>query len=118
MVELAVEELHKAGQPMNRTSISALSATFTHLVSTVQASQAGNGRTNPADGMATRLRGALRTCLEIAPLPFGQDETAWDAWVAQASKRMTAISLVAADMFDGLSVERPCESIAAACAAA
>ena len=98
IVEMAVELLHQAGVQLRPTVVTALSRTLAHIVLQVQHDLAG-GRSYQ-DGVNTRLRGALRTTVATMPLPFGQDEQGWSAWVARAIRRTDSIARAAVSLFD------------------
>jgi putative RecB family exonuclease len=108
IVDLAVTELHKAGQPIKVRSVKALSQTFTQIIDTVH--QEVRGRASFQSGLHTRLRGALRTTIETMPLPFGEDSAAWDSWVERATNRVRGIAKTAIAMWesdDEPTTERP-----------
>lgn len=91
---LALDELTKAGITPKGSLVKALNFTFIHIVA--EAQFAWTGSRSMQDGANTRLRGVLRSVIESLPLPFGQDEAAWDAWAEAAlnrTKSMTAVAL-------------------------
>lgn len=98
IVDLAVTELHKAGQPIKVRSVKALSQTFTTIIDTVH--QEVRGQASFQSGLHTRLRGALRTTIETMPLPFGEDGSAWDQWVEKATNRVRGIAKTAIAMWE------------------
>jgi putative RecB family exonuclease len=97
LVSLAVDDLAKAGQPVTKSTVTALSYTYAQIVQTVQFAMSGSARYG--EGLNSRLRGALRTTVETMPAPFGADRPAWDAWVTSATNRTKAIAIVATDLF-------------------
>lgn len=105
IAEMALEELHKAGQPLTGKNVKALAATFRHVTATAQ--EAWTGSSSMADAANTRMRGALRSVIATMPMPFGQSVEAWDAWVAAAIKRCTSIKTVAHYIFEGVEDEQP-----------
>lgn len=106
---LAVEELHKAGQSITKTNVTALAQTL-HYVSTT-AQKSWTGSVSLQDGAGTRMRGALRTVLETMPMPWGEDSDAWAAWVDAAIKRCRAITVVALGLYEDGVVEEPWEAL-------
>ena len=52
------------------------------------------------EGSNTRLRGVLRTAVDVIPLPFGGDEAAWTAWAQRTVRFMVAVSATAIDLYD------------------
>jgi hypothetical protein len=52
-----------------------------------------------AEGLHTRLRGALRTSLGTLP-PLGGDQEAGAAWVAGTERRLRAIATVAERLWE------------------
>jgi len=108
IVELAVTELHNAGQPLKLNSVKALSQTLNQVIDTVH--KEVRGQTSFQSGLHARLRGALRTTIETMPLPFGEDGPAWDHWVERATSRVRAIATTAITMWesdDEPTTERP-----------
>lgn len=110
IVELAMEALHKAGQPITKTTVQGLARTFHHIIAKVQ--KEWTGSVSLQDGANTRLRGALRTVLGTLPIPFGKDGAAWDEWVDAATRRTRSIAKTATDLFaDGPQAGRPWENL-------
>ncbi|MCC3292851.1 PD-(D/E)XK nuclease family protein [Arthrobacter sp. zg-Y1110] len=105
IAEMALEELHKAGQPVTGKNVKALAATFRHVIVTAQ--DEWTGSTSMADAANTRLRGALRSVLATMPMPFGQPKEAWDEWVSKAVKRCSSIVAVAHYVFEGVEDAEP-----------
>lgn len=105
LASLAVEELHKAGQAINKGNVTSLAQTFHHVVSKAQNSWTGS--TSLQEGANTRMRGALRTVIETMPLPWGEDADAWASWADAAIKRSRAITTVALGLFEDGVVEEP-----------
>ena len=93
LTELAVETLHQAGVALTGQSVYALAETFATVIANVQ--RVMDAKVNMAEGLHTRLRGALRTSLVTLPAPFGADQEAWAAWVAATERRLRAIVTVA-----------------------
>lgn len=110
LTSMAVEQLHAAEQDITGKSVRALANTFAHVVAQVQNELGGS--MNLADGLNTRLRGALHTTIRTFPMPFGGDEAAWDEWVALATRRVRAIAVTAHGLWSTGPVQRPWEALA------
>lgn len=102
---MAVEELHRAGQPITGTTVSALALTLSGAVLDVQNDLTGSA--NFQRGLNTRLRGALRTAVDTYPIPFGADEDTWDEWYGNVRRRIRSIAVVAHRVWDTGVVDRP-----------
>jgi hypothetical protein len=98
LAELAVESLHQAGVTLTGQTVYALADTFATVIADVQ--RAMNAKLNMAEGLHTRLRGALRTSLATLPVPLGGDQEAWAAWVAATERRLRAIATVAERLWE------------------
>ena len=98
LAELAVETLHEAGVALTGQTVYALADTFATVIANVQ--RAIDAKVNMADGLHTRLRGALRTSLATMPVPFGSDQEAWAAWVVATERRLRAIVTVAERLWE------------------
>lgn len=110
---MAVEYLDKHGQRIGARSVTALAATFHHIVVGVQSEL--SGRESLQDGLNTRLRGALRTALEtLPPAPFGQDEDAWEQWVTRVRARVAAQATAAINLWAHGSGSAPWTALALA----
>lgn len=103
MVTYAAELLSTNGQPLRPVVLQAMTDFLRDTVNIAQVEITGGSR-SLSDGVHTRLRGALRTFVEmgIAPLPFGQDEAAWLAWRARATKFMVAVIRAAITTYETL----------------
>lgn len=110
LTSMAVEQLHGAEQAITGTSVRALANTFAHIVAQVQNDLGGS--MNLADGLNTRLRGALHTTLRTYPLPFGGGEAEWDEWVSTATRRVRSIAVTAHGLWSTGPVQRPWEALA------
>lgn len=110
IAEMALEALHKSGQPLTGKNVKALAATFRHVIVTAQ--DEWTGSTSMADAANTRLRGALRSVVATLPMPFGEPKEAWDAWVAKATKRCSSIVSVAHYVFEGVEDDEPWNALA------
>ena len=110
IAEMALEALHKSGQPLTGKNVKALAATFRHIIVTAQ--DEWTGSTSMADAANTRLRGALRSVVETLPMPFGEPKEAWDSWVAKATKRCSSIVSVAHYVFEGVEDDEPWNALA------
>jgi putative RecB family exonuclease len=95
---LAVETLHQAGVALTGQTVFALADTFATVIADVQ--RAMNAKLNMAEGLHTRLRGALRTSLATLPAPLGGDQEAWAAWVAGTERRLRTIATVAERLWE------------------
>lgn len=107
---LALEELTKAGIEPKGSLVSALNFTFLSIVAEAQFHWTGS-RSLQA-GASTRLRGVLRSVIQSLPLPFGQDEAAWDAWADAALRRTKAMTTVALKGWGEETPERPWAKLA------
>lgn len=97
ITSMAYEFLAKAGVPITPVTIRSLTATLSGIVATVQASYSGS--TNRDAGLNTRLRGLLRTFIEVNPMPFGGDHETWAAWANLAVSHVGSMTRVAIDEF-------------------
>lgn len=97
---LAAEQLHAAGQKVAPSTMRALTAVLADVTLESQ-SAITHGSTDWGEGSNTRVRGALRTVLDILPLPFGGDQAAWDAWHKRAVTFTTSIVQTGIDLFEG-----------------
>lgn len=105
-VQLAVELLTKHEQKLTRTGIEAMAATLEHVVDTVQRDLANTASRNA--GINTRLRGALRTALDISGHPpFGCAPSAWEGYVDLLIRRVTSIALAAHTLWDAEPAQSP-----------
>lgn len=108
---MAVEHLAKGDQPVTGPNVRALAQTFAGIVQGAQNELSGH--TSMQDGLNTRLRGALYAVIAATPIPWGQDATAWETWVAQATKRIKAIATVAEELWtDDARIDVPWMSLA------
>lgn len=98
VTQLAVEQLAKAGKPVSGKSVTALSQTLATVV--LSAQERLTGSRDWSAGANTRLRGALRTCVETLPLPFDGTAAEWSAWVDSAVNRTNAIAVVSVKLFN------------------
>lgn len=107
---LALDELTKAGIEPKGSLVNALNFTFLSIVAEAQFHWTGS-RSLQA-GANTRLRGALRSVIQSLPLPFGQDEAAWDAWAEAALKRTKALTAVSLKGWGEETPQRPWAALA------
>ncbi|HEX9087877.1 MAG TPA: PD-(D/E)XK nuclease family protein [Arthrobacter sp.] len=107
---LAVDVLSKAGIELKGSTVKALAFTFLSIVSDAQFHWTGSR--SLMDGANTRMRGALRSVIDTLPLPFGQDEAAWDEWASAALRRCKAITSVALSTYHDEAPERPWAALA------
>jgi hypothetical protein len=64
----------------------ALARTLLRIADNVQAANRQDGRTDRMDNSHTRARGAVRTALEVYPVPWGVDADARQAWEAAVTE--------------------------------
>ena len=122
---LAAELLAKADMKVGPTPVKAIAGLLAQTVLDAQA-QVTNGSRDWQDGANTRLRGALRSSLDVIPLPFGGNEAAWADWKDRTQRFMVAIAATAIDLynsgptvaFDALAAIQPKTTPAAVRAAA
>ncbi|QOD05916.1 PD-(D/E)XK nuclease family protein [Pseudarthrobacter sp. BIM B-2242] len=107
---LALDELTKAGIEPKGSLVNALNFTFLSIVAEAQYHWTGSRSTQ--DGANTRLRGVFRSVLQSLPLPFGEDEAAWDAWAEAALRRTKALTSVALKGYGEEAPERPWAALA------
>lgn len=94
LVELAFEQFRRAGYGQVRpTELKALAGTFARIVADAQ--DILSGSRNPSDGLATRMRGALRTVIEDRVPPIGSGRDAWESWTSMAVRRCVAVGDIA-----------------------
>lgn len=102
---MAVEELHKASQPITGNNVQSLALTLSSLVLEVQTELTGNA--NFQRSLNTRLRGAMHAALLTMPIPFGESDEAWDQWAQGIKRRIKSVALVAHKVWDTGVVDRP-----------
>lgn len=85
-VSLAYETLCKGGHKVSVARLRALSSVFTAMVGEVEAYVVPE--TSLASNINTRIRGALRSYLEINPVPIDQPKDAFGKWVTTGVKHM------------------------------
>lgn len=96
LTEMAIGELHKAGEDITPEAVTALAQTFAYITVSVQREIAG---TTDLGALAnTRARGALRTAIELLPVPFGGDSRAFDKWAVALRERLVMTARVSADL--------------------
>lgn len=93
LASLAYEELARREQPINRETVDALTKTLTLVVKRAQGELSGSSSFQ--HGLNTRLRGALRTVVEVNPLPFGEPTAAWTGWINRAIGHTKSIAKAA-----------------------
>lgn len=98
LTTLAVDLLHRNGQPITKSTVRALAHTLALVVTEVQDKL--QGKTNFNMGLNTRLRSSLYSTIKTIPLPFGGDAAEWESWVARAQRRLEAIVLTAEELWD------------------
>lgn len=99
LASLAAEVLAKAGQKVGPGSVKALTGVLGALVLNAQG-VVTNGSRDWQDGANTRMRGALRTSLDIIPAPFGGDVDAWQKWMDRTTTLMIAVAATAIDLYN------------------
>lgn len=95
IVELAVETLHGAGQPVSPQNVGRLSTLFAQVVIETQGATGTGG--GWAMSLNTRMRGALRTALVTLPLT---ELTDWDEWQVELTDRVLSIARTAAWLYE------------------
>jgi putative RecB family exonuclease len=95
---LAYEEIVKAGIKPTRESIDALAQTFASIVDEAQVKL--TGISSYQESANTRLRGCLRTFLDLHALPFGKGVEDWDAWVRKAKGHIPSIANAAVRLYE------------------
>lgn len=96
MVELAISQISSNKNTSGRmgiASIEALARTFALIVADAQ--EYLSGSRDPHAGLATRMRGALRTTLEVMPAPLGQPFEVWQEWRDKTTRRCIVLGKVA-----------------------
>jgi hypothetical protein len=99
LTSLAAELLHTGGQKVGPSTVKAVAGLLARVVLNAQATVT-NGSRDWQEGSNVRLRGALRTSLDLIPLPFGQDADAWKKWEARTNGFIIAVAATAIDLFD------------------
>lgn len=100
LTTLAAELLVKAeGQKVGPTQVKLLAGVLGSVVLDAQA-QVTNGSRDWQEGSNTRLRGVLRSAIDVIPLPFGKGVADWEAWQARTVRFMVAVSATAIDLYD------------------
>lgn len=99
LTTLAAELLVKGGQKVGPATVKALTGVLAQVVLDAQA-KVTKGSRDWQEGSNTRLRGVLRTSIDVIPLPFGQDEAEWAKWVNRTINFMVAVSATAIDIYD------------------
>lgn len=103
LTELAISQLaankNTVGR-MNKRVIAALARTFALIVADAQEHLSGSR--DPHHGMATRMRGALRTTLEVMPAPLGQPYEVWQEWREKTTRRCIVFGQVAYQLLTDL----------------
>lgn len=99
LTTLAAELLVKAGQKVGPSQVKLLAGVLASTVLDAQ-EQVTNGSRDWQEGSNTRLRGVLRSAIDVIALPFGQDEAAWATWQTRTVRFMVAVSATAIDLYD------------------
>lgn len=112
MASLAAETLEKYRIKATPTTLRVMTSLLAKVVLDAQASIT-NGSTDWGEGSNTRVRGALRTVLDLRPLPlpetdgerdaslFAENIDALKAWQQRAATFATALVRTGIDLFDG-----------------
>lgn len=112
IVELAVEDLAKAGAKVSAANVRAYSQTLQTIVNSASESVLNGAIAPLQSGSHTRLRGAIRTTLATLPAPFGGTTQEWEAWVKSATVRTRAIAVTAVSLWSDEIPERPWTALA------
>lgn len=102
---MAVEILGKADVRLTKSAIRAFSGTLAHIVLAAQEDMVGEE--DWYTGANTRIRGALRSVLDVSPPPFGGDASAWKQWVNRSVKRCVAIAETVVEIHQGDHLDKP-----------
>ncbi|XKH58618.1 PD-(D/E)XK nuclease family protein (plasmid) [Citricoccus nitrophenolicus] len=98
LTTLAMETLHRAGAPLEEPKIKALAGAFSMVTTAAQKSWTGS--TDLHDGANMRMRGALRTSLEMNPFPVGGTVEQIKRWMNGTTKRLRTITGIAVPLAD------------------
>ena len=82
----------------NGETISALVRVLAQIEQGVAAAL-GLGWLSPQAGATSRIRGVLRSRLEIKPPPFGSDAEAWTSWAISTQSSIVAIMQIGANLW-------------------
>jgi RecB family exonuclease len=99
LASLAAEQLSTGGQKVGPAPVKALTALLATVVLEAQ-EVVTNGTRDFQFGANTRIRGVLRTSLDVIPLPFGGDTEAWTNWAGRTHNLIVAVAGTAIDLFD------------------
>lgn len=99
LASLAAEQLSTGGQKVGPAPVKALTALLATVVLEAQ-EVVTNGTRDFQFGANTRIRGVLRTSLDVIPLPFGGDTEAWTKWAGRTHNFIVAVAGTAIDLFD------------------
>lgn len=96
---LAAEQLATHDQKVGPGTVTGLASVLATVVQRAQA-QVTEGSQDWQEGSNTRLRGVLRTSLDVIPLPFGQSPEQWERWMNRTVNLMVAVSATAISLYD------------------
>lgn len=99
LTTLAAEQLHTAGQKIGPATLRLLTGVLATIVLDAQEAVT-HGSRDWQEGANTRLRGALRTSLDLIPMPFGGDHDAWSEWGKRTRNFLVAVATTAIDLYD------------------
>lgn len=85
LVETSVYVLDKAGVPLTRSGVTALSAMLASVVLDVQ--RAVTGASSWQDGMNSRARFLVKRVMRALPAPVHGDSADWEDWATKVAKR-------------------------------
>lgn len=115
---LAVELIFGESNP-NKTpkvgEIAALTKTLDHIVRKVWADLTGTTELTHdhiGSGLATRIRGVMRSVLTFTPLPFGGSAADWETWVTTMVKRIELVMDNAMELHVGKADDAPWSGLA------
>lgn len=99
LTTLAVETIHRSGETLTVTRMKAVASAFAMV--TTRAQRDWTGSTDLHDGASTRMRGALRTILDVSPFPVAGTVEEIRSWMNSTTKRLRVITGIAVPMADG-----------------
>ncbi|GAB3176099.1 hypothetical protein GCM10027059_50430 [Myceligenerans halotolerans] len=99
LTTLAAEQLHAAGQKLGPATLRLTTGVLAKVVLDAQETVT-HGSRDWQEGVNTRLRGALRTSLDLIPMPFGGDHEAWSEWGTRTRNFIVAVATTAIGLYD------------------
>lgn len=98
LVQTASEQLRKAGRTEDHINLRALAFTLARVVAKAEMRFTKLDGVDWQRGINARMRGHLRTALDVIPPPWGGDAEAWRKWELAVMVRMTSYATLAADL--------------------